>query len=216
MTKKKNQDENSVESDAEDTTGSDDSDNDAGNGPDTSASAKPADAPKSEVERLREDLEKERAKSKDLQAQVLRTAADFDNYRKRLVRDQSRMVENAQETIIKKLLQVIDNFERAQYHSRNETRPEVLRDGMEAIHQQFISFLKDIGVTPMVSGDTPFDPHLHEAIGQQPSADKPEGTVLHVAETGYMLKDRVLRHAKVIVSQAVEGAASPEDSEEKP
>jgi molecular chaperone GrpE len=213
MTKNKNQDEDSVEHD-EDSAPTEETGNSSGNGPEQPAtSAKPAEAPKSEVERLRADLEQERAKSKDLQAQVLRTAADFDNYRKRLVRDQNRMVENAQETIIKKLLQVIDNFERAQLHSQKETRVEVLREGLEAIHQQFLSFLSDIGVTPMVAKDTPFDPHLHEAIGQQPSADKPEGTVLHVPETGYMLKDRVLRHAKVIVSQAVEGGAGPDGAE---
>lgn len=167
----------------------------------------PTEAPVSlELERLRKDLETERARSKDLQEQLLRSAADFDNYRKRIQRDQTRQADAAQENTIKKLLPIVDNLERSLAHVRTATKIEGIREGHEAIYSQCLDALSALGVLPMEGVGSPFNPNFHDAVTQQVSADHPDGTVLAMLETGYMIRDRVLRHAKVVVSKAPEGA----------
>jgi molecular chaperone GrpE len=163
-----------------------------------------------EVERLRKELEAEKARSKDLQEQLLRSAADFDNYRKRIQRDQTRQADAAQESTIKKLLPIVDNLERSLAHLRTATKLEGIKEGHEAIYRQCLDALTSLGVTPMEAVGGRFDPNLHEALTQQVSAEHPDGTVLQMFETGYMIRDRVLRHAKVVVSKAPEDAAPAE------
>jgi len=169
-----------------------------------------------ELERLRQKAKQDEARIKELSEQILRDAADFDNSRKRLQREQSRMVDVAQEGLLKRLLPVIDNIERAVVHGRSATRIESLQEGNDALRQQCLSVLKEVGVTPMLALEARFDPNFHEAISQQTVADQPEGMVVAVAENGYLFKDRVLRYARVVVSRKPDEAStvSPSDSAE--
>lgn len=155
----------------------------------------------SEVEQLRAEIEEARTKARENYETMLRTAADFDNYRKRMARDSLRDRELAEEKILKKLLPVVDNFERGLEHMRTATRIEPLKEGTEATYRQLTGLLQELGVTQMEALDRPFDPKLHDAISQAVAPDKPDGTVVAVAEPGYLIKDRVLRHAKVVVSK---------------
>ncbi|MBI4863123.1 MAG: nucleotide exchange factor GrpE [Candidatus Riflebacteria bacterium] len=174
----------------------------AGARPETSRTA----GDSTEVARLKNELHEQKQKVKGLSDELLRSAADFDNYRKRMQRDQSRLAENAQESILKRLLPVVDNFERALAHSRAATNLESFRQGSEAIYQQILSTLEEIGVTQMEAQGRSFDPKIHEAISQRICAEHPDGTVLDVVEAGYMFRDRVIRFAKVIVSHRPEEA----------
>lgn len=155
----------------------------------------------SEVEQLRAEIEEARNKARENYETMLRTVADFDNYRKRVARDSIREKELAEEKVIKKLLPVVDNFERGLEHMLTATRIEPIREGTEATYRQLSAVLSELGVTPMEALDKPFDPKLHDAISQVVAPEKPEGTVVAVAEPGYLIKDRVLRHAKVVVSK---------------
>ena len=156
----------------------------------------------SELEKMRLELEDARNKARENYESMLRAAADFDNYKKRVARDAVRDREQAEEKVLKKLLPVMDNFERGLEHMKNATRVEPIKEGTEATYRQLASVLTESGVTPMEALGKPFDPKMHDALTQQESAEVPEGTVLLVAEPGYLLRDRVLRHAKVVVSKA--------------
>lgn len=155
-----------------------------------------------EVEQLRIELEEARTKAREQYEQMLRTVADFDNYRKRIARDQVRDREQSEEKVLKKLLPVVDNFERGLEHMRTATRIEPIKEGTEATHRQLTALLAEFGVTTMDALGKPFDPKLHDALTQQVTDEVPEGTVVTVAEPGYLIRDRVLRHAKVVVSKA--------------
>jgi molecular chaperone GrpE len=150
---------------------------------------------------LKAKLKEFEARNRELSDQLLRGAAEFDNYRKRMVRDQARMAEVAQESILKRLLGVVDNIERAVQHGRSATKVETLQEGNEALYTHCLTVLSEVGVSPMDALTKPFDHNLHEAISQQENAVHDDGTVLAVAEAGYVFKDRVLRHAKVVVSK---------------
>lgn len=155
-----------------------------------------------EIEKLRAELDEARAKAREQYDTMLRTVADFDNYRKRIARDQIRDREQAEEKVLKKLLPVIDNFERGLEHMRTSATVDAIKQGVEATYQQLLSVLREFGVEQMKALNTPFDPKLHDALTQVPDAAVPENTVITVAEAGYLIKDRVLRHAKVVVSRA--------------
>lgn len=156
----------------------------------------------SEAEKLRAELEDARKKARESYDTMLRTAADFDNYRKRMARDSVREREQAEEKVLKKLLPVLDNFARGLEHMKTATSLEKIKEGTEATMRQLESVLQECGVTKMDVLHKPFDPKVHEAITQAPSAEHPEGTIVAVAEDGYQIKDRVLRYAKVVVSKA--------------
>lgn len=154
-----------------------------------------------EVEKLRVELDEARSKAREQYDMMLRTVADFDNYRKRIARDQVRDREAAEEKVLKKLLPVVDNFERGLEYMRSAASIDKIKEGVDATYQQLVSVLKEFGVETMQALNTPFDPKLHDALTQQVTAEVPDGTVVTVAEPGYVIKDRVLRHAKVVVSK---------------
>ncbi len=130
----------------------------------------------------------------------LREKAEFDNYQKRAQRDQLQERRYASLPLALDLLPVIDNLERATAAARqaNETGPLV--QGVAMVLTQFFEILRRHGITVIEAEGQPFDPNLHEAVMQQPNADKPPQTVLQVLERGFKIHDRVLRPAKVIVS----------------
>jgi molecular chaperone GrpE len=144
----------------------------------------------------------ERDTFKDL---AQRTRAEFENYQKRnnREREQERLYMTAQ--FLGEILPVLDNLERATAAAKQAGETGPLVQGVGLVHQQFLDFLKRHGVTPIDAAGKPFDAGLHQALVQQPVADKPPNTVIQVVEQGYMHQGRVLRPAKVVVSTAVPG-----------
>lgn len=143
------------------------------------------------------------------QDRYLRLAAEFDNFKKRTARQHTDIVERANDSVIFDLLGVIDDFERALgIHSPDGSQVETSADdnfiaGIRLIYDKLIATLKNRGVEKMDVLNNPFDPVYHEAVMRVPS-DKEEGTVVGVVSPGYMIRDRVIRHAKVIVSASNE------------
>jgi len=147
----------------------------------------------------------------ELEDRLLRTVAEFDNYKKRTANQFEQMVRSANEKLLLELLDVVDNFERALQHSNGESENESLRKGTELIYNQLLGILAKYDVKPIESVGQPFDPNLHEAMMQTPSNDYDEGLVAMEIGKGYVLGERVLRHAKVAVST---GPTSPEANQE--
>ena len=136
-----------------------------------------------------------RSAQAELNERFLRLAADFENYKKRAVKDQAARVEAAVEQVICEILEVYDNLERAE-----RADDDALRTGLAQIRKLFGAVLERRGVTPIACLNEQFDPALHEAIAAVPS-DAAEGTVIDEVARGYCMNGRVIRYAKVAVSQ---------------
>jgi molecular chaperone GrpE len=139
-------------------------------------------------------LEKERDEHLD---QLKRVAAEFDNYRKRVARDQQSLAARAHERLVKELLPVLDDLERALQACDSER--ESVEDGVRLVHRELEKTLAKEGLAEIETNGH-FNPHVHEALLSQPSAQE-EGAILEVLQKGYRLGDRVLRPARVVVSQ---------------
>jgi molecular chaperone GrpE len=131
-----------------------------------------------------------------------RTRAEFENYQKRNQRERDQERQFWAREFVVDILPVLDNLERATAAAAQAGEKGPLVQGVGMVHQQFLDLLKRYGVTPMEAEGKPFDANLHQALVQQPTADKPPNTVLQVVEKGYLHHDRVLRPAKVVVTQA--------------
>jgi molecular chaperone GrpE len=156
----------------------------------------------SELESLRDRLqatEKQRDEYLDL---VKQTRADFENYQKRAQRDLATERRFAQLPLAGDLLPALDNMERAIDAAEKAGDKGSLAQGVALVHTQLLDVLRRHGVTRIEAQGKPFDPNLHQAVMQQPSAEVPPQTVLQVLEPGYMIHERVLRPARVIVSTA--------------
>src|SRR5262245_20070593 len=129
-----------------------------------------------------------------------RTRADFENYEKRVLRDHAQERRFMHGGLAKDLLPALDNLERATRAAQQVGEKGPLVQGVAMVQSQLLDALKRHGITRIAAEGQPFDPALHEAIMQQPAGDKKPGIVLQVVEQGFMLHDRVLRPAKVIVS----------------
>jgi molecular chaperone GrpE len=134
-----------------------------------------------------------------------RVAADFENYRKRVARDQESLVARAHERLVKELLPVLDDLERA-LAAAEEHEEAKLEEGVRLVHQELQAALKREGLAEIETNGR-FDPHVHEALLSQPSSDQAEGTVIEVVQKGYRLGDRVVRPARVVVAapQEIDG-----------
>lgn len=128
-----------------------------------------------------------------------RTRADFENYEKRVLRDHAQERRVMHGGLARDLLPALDNLERATQAAQQAGEKGPLVQGVAMVQSQLLDALKRHGITRIAVEGQPFDPSMHEAIMQQPAADKKPGTVLQVVEQGFMLHDRVLRPAKVIV-----------------
>ena len=126
-----------------------------------------------------------------------RVAAEFENYRKRVLRDQESLVARAHERLVKELLPVLDDLERA-LAAAEEHEEAKLEEGVRLVHRELADALEREGLAEIETSGV-FDPHVHEALLSQPS-DEGEGTVLEVVQKGYRLGDRVLRPARVVVA----------------
>ena len=128
-----------------------------------------------------------------------RVAADFENYRKRVARDQEGLVARAHERLVKELLPVLDDPERA-LDAAAQHEEAKLEEGVRLVHRELVEALAREGLVE-VETDGQFDPHVHEALVSQPSEEEEDGSVIEVLQKGYRLGDRVLRPARVVVSQ---------------
>jgi molecular chaperone GrpE len=131
-------------------------------------------------------------------ADLKRVAAEFDNFRKRAARDYESLVSRAHERIVKELLPVLDDLERALV-AAEEHEEAKLEEGVRLVHRELRSALSKEGLVE-IETEGAFDPHVHEALLTQPS-DQDDGTILEVIQKGYRLGDRVLRPARVVISQ---------------
>ena len=130
----------------------------------------------------------------------LRAVAEFDNYRKRTLKEKAEMILNGGEKTIVAILPVIDDMERALQNGAKTDDPAILREGMELIYNKFIKSLEDIGVKKIDTNDATFDTDVHEAVAMVPGmGEDKKGKVLDCIQTGYYLNEKVIRHAKVAV-----------------
>ncbi|XP_031286796.1 uncharacterized protein LOC116145477 [Pistacia vera] len=142
---------------------------------------------------------------------TLRISADFDNFRKRTERERSSLVSNAQGEVVERLLQVLDNFERAKTQIKVETEgEEKINNSYQSIYKQLVEILGSLGVVPVETVGKPFDPLLHEAIMREDSSEFEEGVIIEEFRKGFKLGDRLLRPSMVKVS-AGPGPAKPEE-----
>ena len=137
----------------------------------------------------------------ELKDKVLRKSAEFENYKRRTENDQLNLLTYAAESFISKLLPIIDDFERSMKHVGNVNDNNSVKEGMGLIYDKFIKLLDEQGVKKMESKGKPFDVNYHEAVMQQKDDSVAPHTVIEELECGYMYKDKVIRHAKVIVSE---------------
>lgn len=155
-----------------------------------------------EAEQLQLDLEAKNNEIAALNDKNLRLFAEFDNFRKRTAKEKLELLQMAGAGVLKSILPVADDMERAIANNANVVDIEAVKQGMDLIHQKFVHLLASQGVKPMLSKGEPFDPELHEAITKAP-APTPDlkGKVLDVVESGYTLNDKVIRYAKVVVGE---------------
>ena len=140
-----------------------------------------------------------------LQQKYIRLAADFENYKKRVAKEKADVIAYGNEELIKALLNVLDNLERALEHTESEDESTALLEGVKLVHKQFVSCLEKFGVTSVdASTGTEFDPRFHQAIERVESSELSSGLILSQMLPGYMLKDRLLRPALVVVSKGLE------------
>jgi molecular chaperone GrpE len=139
------------------------------------------------------------------QNQYVRIAADFDNFRKRTVKEKEELELRIKCSTIGDILSVVDNFERArtQIKPRNDGETEIHKS-YQGVYKQLVDTLKKSGVSPMRPEGQVFDPNLHEAVMRQPTEDHPEGTVIEELQRGYFLGEKILRHALVKVAAPIE------------
>lgn len=148
-----------------------------------------------EVEKLKGELEKEKK-------EYLFLMAEFDNFRKRTLKEKSELIKNAAESAFKGLLPIVDDFERALKASEGSEDANAMREGMELIYKKLKKYMEQNGVKEMDPEDKEFDADKHEAISAVPVPDENQkGKILDTVEKGYMINDKVLRHAKVVVGQ---------------
>ncbi len=158
-------------------------------------------------------LEEKEAEIQSLKDKLLRQAADMENTRKRLERDRTEAIAYANESLIRELLSVVDNLERAIQHAEQDSDNQTLLEGVKMTHKHFLDTLARFGCRPFESQGKEFDPCFHEAILQQDSQEYPPNTVIQEFQRGYTLHDRLLRPALVAVSRGSRTVSSSHESE---
>ena len=150
----------------------------------------------------KDPLEEANRQIEELKDKYLRSVAEFDNYRKRTLKEKTELILNGGEKTITAILPVIDDMERAIVNGAKTDDANVIREGMELIYNKFIKVLETLGVKPIETENADFDTDVHEAIAMVPGmGDDKKGKVLDCVLTGYKLNDKVIRHAKVAVGQ---------------
>lgn len=151
---------------------------------------------------LQEQLEAARAEIEKEKKEYLFLMADFDNYRKRVTREKAEILKNGGEKVLLGLLPIVDDFERGLAATANDSDGAAVREGMQLIYNKLIKYLESNGVKAMESTGAPFDADLHEAIAKIPApSEELKGKIVDTTQKGYMINDKVLRHAKVAVGE---------------
>ena len=171
----------------------------AGSGSPASEGSGAAEWTLEQVEQWREQA----GKAQENWERLVRTSADFDNYKKRAVRERQEGIRFANESLLQKLLPILDNLEMALAAADNPQTgtAEALKTGVGMVYSQLRTVLADAGLEQIDAAGKPFDPNWHEAVAQQPSADVPEGNVLQQLRKGFKLNERLIRPASVVVAK---------------
>lgn len=147
-------------------------------------------------------IEKAQKEIAELKDKWLRSVAEFENYRKRTLKERAELILNGGEKFITAVLPILDDMERAIENGAKTDDPEVLREGMTLIHQKFMKVLETQGVSKIDTDNADFDTDVHEAVAMVPGmGDDKKGKVIDCLQQGYKLNDKVIRHAKVAVGQ---------------
>lgn len=155
---------------------------------------------KAEEKKEEDPLEKANKEIAELKDKYLRTLAEFDNYKKRTLKEKAELILNGGEKTVKAVLPVLDDFERALKDKSND--PKAIKDGVTMIFNKFVKTLESLGVKKIDTTDKDFDTDFHEAVAMVPGmGDDKKGKVIDCVQTGYTLNDKVIRHAKVAVGQ---------------
>jgi len=169
---------------------------------DKEAEAEEVKSEASEDSEEKDPLEKAQEEITELKTQLLYKAAEFDNYRKRTLKERAELILNGGEKVITAILPILDDMERAIENGEKTDDPEVLREGITLIYQKFIKTLEGQGVSKIETDDADFDTDVHEAVAMVPGmGDDKKGKVIDCLQKGYKLNDKVIRHAKVAVGQ---------------
>jgi molecular chaperone GrpE len=155
-----------------------------------------------ELQELKEEVHRLKDEVEDYKDRWMRAAAELDNVKKRASRDQADLMKFANERLLKEILPILDNLERALDHSREQENLKALVEGIEMIQRQFLAVLERFGVRPIDALNQPFDPSVHEAMMQVESEQHEPNIVIQELEKGYWLHDRLLRPSRVTVSKA--------------
>lgn len=156
----------------------------------------------SEVEKLAKDLEDAKAELEKQKKEYLFLLAEFDNFRKRTLKEKSDLVKNAAEKAMLDILPVVDDFERALQAMHDSSDLESVKDGVDLIYNKFVKYLENNGVKAIDSNNADFNTEFHEAVTTFPASDESQkGKVIDTVQKGYMINDKVLRHSKVVVGQ---------------
>ncbi len=154
------------------------------------------------AEEEKDPLAAAEAQIAELKDKYLRSVAEFDNYRKRTLKEKAELILNGSEKTVLAMLPVIDDMERALENGAKTEDPAVLREGMELIYHKCMKAMESLGVKKIETQDADFDTDIHEAVAMVPGmGDDKKGKVIDCMQTGYQLNDKVIRHAKVAVGQ---------------
>ena len=159
-------------------------------------------APLTHEEQLEKELEDAHAVIEEQKDKYLRLSAEFDNYRKRTMKEKAELILNGGEKSISSILPVIDDFERAIKTMETAKDVKAVKEGVELIYNKFMAVMAQNGVKVIETKDQPLDTDYHEAIAVIPApSEEQKGKILDCVQTGYTLNDKVIRHAKVVVGE---------------
>lgn len=159
-------------------------------------------APLTEEEKLAQELEKANEQIEEQKDKYLRLSAEFDNYRKRTMKEKAELILNGGEKSISSILPIVDDFERALKNMETATDVAAVKECVELIYNKFMSVLGQNGVKVIETKEQPLDTDYHEAIAVIPAPNEAlKGKILDCVQTGYILNDKVIRHAKVVVGE---------------
>lgn len=151
-------------------------------------------------EKNNSELDELQKKYDTLNQQYLRLAADFDNYRKRQEHEREELLKFGTENALKKMIEVLDNFERGKKALENVEDCRTVKDSFDLVHKQVVEALIKLGLEVIETEGKEFDPNFHDAVMQTPTSDKPEHTIINELQKGYKMGDKVLRPALVNVA----------------
>lgn len=156
----------------------------------------------SEEEKLAKDLEEAKTELDKQKKEYLFLLAEFDNFRKRTLKEKADLVKNAAEKAMLEILPVVDDFERALQAMHDSSDLESVKEGVDLIYNKFVKYLESNGVKAIDSNNADFNTEYHEAVTTFPAADDSQkGKIIDTVQKGYMINDKVLRHSKVVVGQ---------------